>query len=184
MCQTLIRQAPELLLVRKKTLHKEIKILLMYFVMYLVFVFLCIPYFSIRLIVDIFIMKKANQLNISTEMIEAFVLMRYFVSAVNPFMYTLYKQDFRRTIQGFRVFEGVRDVPSCSRRPSRFPECNETLTREVSASLGTPMTFLGRSRSDLLKLTEYTSGRLLLPTRSTQHGPYVRQQNGNESVNE
>lgn len=149
MCKQLIREAPDNLLARKKTVNKELKILLMYFMMYLVFIVLCVPFFSIRLSLDIYKMLEGRmQLRIPQQLLETFVLARYLASGVNPFIYTFYKQDFRRTIQASFLFSTV-----CTRFQDtghvQNGDGNETCTKEIFHSFGTHLSTLKKSPSEI-----------------------------------
>lgn len=159
MCKKLIREGPDNLLARKKTVNKELKILLMYFVMYLVFIVLCVPFFSVRLAIDIHIMLGTKrQLRIPQQLVETFVLARYLASGVNPFIYTLYKQDFRRTIQSSILFTLV-----CKRCQGtgqvQNGDGNETCTKEVFHSFGTHLSAMKKSASEI-GLVDMSTGLL------------------------
>lgn len=149
MCKQLIREAPDNLLARKKTVNKELKILLMYFMMYLVFIVLCVPFFSIRLAVDIYIMlRKTKGLNIPLQLVETFVLARFLASGVNPFIYTFYKQDFRRTIQASFLCTVV--CTQCrGTGHAQNGDGNETCTKEVFHSFGTNLSTVKKSPSEI-----------------------------------
>ena len=148
MCKRLIREAPDNLLARKKTVNKELKILFMYFIMYLVFIILCVPFFSIRLAVDIHSMLRSKvEMKIPTQLVETFVLARFLTSGINPFIYTLYKQDFRRTIQSAVFFSFA-----CKRCGDtghvQNGDGNETCTKEVFHSFGTHLSTVKKPVSE------------------------------------
>ena len=147
MCKKLIREAPDNLLARKKTVNKELKILVMYFLMYLVFIVLCVPFFSIRLALDTHAMLN-RRFRIPLQLVETFVLARFLASGVNPFIYTLYKQDFRRTIKSSLLFSFA-----CKRcRGTTHTQTGdgiETCTKEVFHSFGTNLTTVKKSASEI-----------------------------------
>ena len=149
MCRILIREAPDNLLVRKKTVNKELKILFMYFIMYLVFIVLCVPFFSVRLAIDIHTMlAMKGQLKLPSQLLETFVLTRYLASGLNPFIYTIYKQDFRRTIQSYAlVNRAFSSFHSCSHVQNG--DGNETCTKEVFHSFGNHLSTLKKTSSEI-----------------------------------
>ena len=159
MCKKLIREGPDNLLARKKTVNKELKILLMYFIMYLVFIVLCVPFFSVRLAVDIHIMLGTKRpLKIPRQLVETFVLARYLASGVNPFIYTLYKQDFRRTIQSSILFTLV--CKRCRHTGQvQNGDGNDTCTKEVFHSFGTHLSAMKKSASEI-GLVDMSTGLL------------------------
>eukprot|EP00794_Sanderia_malayensis_P006228 gene6228-6944_t len=162
MCKKLVRQAPDNLFIRRRTLHKEIKILFMYFVMFAIFLLLCVPFFSIRLAIDIYSMR-GHPPRMNKAVVEAFLLMRYIVSAINPFIYTFCKQDFRRSIKNLLVLARICSKCSSSfNRQSNFEDGNET--REIFSSIGTPVY---RQQHIDLRHIDVTTNRLLLPRRSS-----------------
>ena len=148
MCKKLIREAPDNLLARRNTVNKELKILFMYFMMYLVFIVLCVPFFSIRLALDLKMMIGLKMvLDVPNEVIETFVLARYLASGVNPFIYTLYKQDFRRTVRASFLFTFFcKHCHDTAQVPNG--EGNETCTKEIFASFGTHLTTLKKAGSE------------------------------------
>ena len=149
MCRILIREAPDNLLARRKTVNKELKILFMYFIMYLVFLVLCIPFFGIRLAVDIKAMFGMKvELKLPSQLLETFVLTRYLASGFNPFIYTIYKQDFRRTIQSYTlVSRAFSSFHGCSQVQSG--DGNETCTKEVFHSFGNHLSTLKKTSSEI-----------------------------------
>ncbi len=133
MCSKLIRQAPDNLLVQRRTLRKEVKILIMYFVMFLIFLLLCVPFFTIRLLHDVFYMANKGPMQIGEATSQAFMLMRFLTSAINPFIYTIYKQDFRRTVKKLCCYRRLRRMLT---QASNSHE-DGVITREIFASITT-----------------------------------------------
>ena len=176
MCKKLIREAPDNLLARKKTVNKELKILLMYFVMYLVFIVLCVPFFSVRLTIDVHhFLGKIGFIQLPEELVETFLLARFLASGVNPFIYTFYKQDFRRAVRTsclFRMF-----CQECCRK--RLGRNGESSTRDVYASFGTQLTTIRKSGSEIGLSDLSPNSKPLLGNRDNQQTSGKQNQNSN-----
>ena len=84
---------------QRKHLQKNRKAILIYSIMYLFFMFLCLPFFIIRVVIafhgEIFD-------GMSTSVLQMIFLMRYLTAIINPLIYTFLKKDFRNAFVKFR----------------------------------------------------------------------------------
>lgn len=92
MVKELLRNSP----VTPHTLRKkkEVRALLIYCLMFLCFVVLSFPYFTVRVV-----MEYIPYNSIPSDLLSILMLMRFGVSIVNPMLYTLLKIDFRKTLK-------------------------------------------------------------------------------------
>lgn len=75
-----------------KTIFEKHKAFFIYFIMFLSFLFLTMPYFAVRCIV----VFTTGFSNVPLLLIQVIVALRYVPSLVNPFVYAVLKDDFRR----------------------------------------------------------------------------------------
>ena len=88
-------------------------------------IYLCcwLPYFTVMLIINIKIYSKSSDLAATEKAADAFAVIRYITSAINPLLYTFFKRDFWIALRGISV-----------RRNSTSSE-SSTLTQRVQFSL-------------------------------------------------
>lgn len=82
----------------KKRAKKEVKALAIYGTMFICFVLFCAPYLIVRLIT--FIDANASRY-FTPDLLESSLLLRFFISIINPLMYTINKQDFKDAARHF-----------------------------------------------------------------------------------
>ena len=79
---------------------KERKALIIYCAMFLCFLFCCLPYMVMQLLIYI---DNESIRGLPSQFFEGIFLLRYIVSIVNPLLYTLYKRDFRQAAKATLV---------------------------------------------------------------------------------
>ena len=97
-----------------RSVFLKYKAFFIYFSMFISFLALCSPHFTIRIIIAF-----TGRLPYSRDALRVIVIFRYFPSLLNPIMYALFKKDFQRifskTIHGKDVNKNINK--SCQWTP-------------------------------------------------------------------
>ena len=126
-----IQKFPSLELFNKK--KEEKRVLKIFAVMYSLFVIFSLPYFLVRLLMDL---EQAGHYQVSITTSLLVIFLKSVPPLINPFVYVLNKPDFRRELQRRRdILTNVLDrhtrfssFMTMTRRPSNDPSLNKCAT--------------------------------------------------------
>ena len=101
----------------------ERKCILVFALMAAIYLCCWLPYFTVMLIINIKIYSKSHDFAAIEKAADAFTVIRYITSAINPLLYTFFKRDFWIALRGISV------------RRNSTSSASSTLTQRVQFSL-------------------------------------------------
>ena len=130
---------------------KERKALIIYCAMFLCFLFCCLPYMVIQLLINL---DKESIQGLPSQFFEGVFLLRYIVSIVNPLLYTLYKRDFRQAANATLV------VPWRKLFSKDFNDTNDARQRIYLSARDTSSYLENSSMGDVSMSEQYNNNEL------------------------